>query len=373
MSEKEHEAVGSTAGALAENAGTIRVSGYAAPAAKASLGPFGFERRAPGPRDVLIDILFCGVCHSDIHQARDEWSGSIFPMVPGHEIAGTVAEVGGQVRKWKVGDTVGVGCFVDSCRRCEACRAGDEQYCEKGAILTYNGYEADGKTPTYGGYSTRITVDEDYVLRIPEGIPLQGAAPLLCAGITTYSPLRHFGVKPGDEVAVVGLGGLGHMGVKLAKAFGAQVAVLSHSPAKQEDAGRLGAEDFLFTREAGAFQKNAGRFAFILDTVSAKHDYNPYLELLRRDGTMVLVGVPEEPSPIPAATLISKRRRLAGSCIGGIRETQEMLDFCAGRGIASDVEVIPIQRVNEAYERAVRSDVRYRFVIDIESLRREGR
>ena len=371
MSEREHEAAGSTATALAEDSGRIKVLGFAAPAARAPLGPFTFERRAPGPRDVLIDILFCGVCHSDIHQARDEWGGSIFPMVPGHEIVGTVVEVGSEVRKWKAGDTVGVGCFVDSDRECEACKAGEEQYCEKGPTLTYNGYERDGKTPTYGGYSTAITVDENYVLRIPEGIPLEGAAPLLCAGITTYSPLRHFGVKAGDKVAVVGLGGLGHMGVKLAKAMGAKVTVLSHSPGKRDDALRLGADEFLATNDPAVFESNAGRFDFILDTVSAKHDYNAYLGLLRRDGTMVLVGAPDEPTPLDAFPLISGRRRLAGSAIGGIRETQEMLDFCAGHGIASDVEMIPIQKINEAWERTVRSDVRYRFVIDIESLRRE--
>ena len=370
MNERRQETSVSTATALAEHPGKLPVLGYAAPAAKAPVGPFRFERRAPGPNDVRIDILYCGVCHSDIHQARDEWGGSIFPMVPGHEIVGTVVEVGAEVRKWKAGDTVGVGCFVDSCRECEACKAGEEQYCEKDMTPTYNGYERDGKTPTYGGYSTGITVDQNYVLRIPEGIPLEGAAPLLCAGITTYSPLRHFGVKAGDKVAVVGLGGLGHMGVKLAKAMGANVTVLSHSPGKREAALRLGAGDFLPTRDAAVFDGNAGRFDFILDTVSAKHDYNAYLGLLRRDGTMVLVGVPDEPAPLDAASLILKRRRLAGSCIGGIRETQEMLDFCARHGIASDVEVIPIQKINEAWERTVRSDVRYRFVIDIESLRR---
>jgi uncharacterized zinc-type alcohol dehydrogenase-like protein len=373
MSEREHEAAGSTATALAEASGRIKVPGFAAPAARAPLGPFTFERRAPGPRDVLIDILFCGVCHSDIHQARDEWDAidSTFPMVPGHEIVGRVAEVGDQVRKWKAGDTVGVGCFVDSCRVCEACRAGEEQYCEKGASYTYNSFEQDGTTQTYGGYSTRITVDEAYVVRVPEGMPLEGAAPLLCAGITTYSPLRRFGVKAGDTVAVVGLGGLGHIGVKLAKALGAHVTVLSHSPGKREDALRLGADDFLPTRDADVFEQNAGRFDFILDTVAAKHDYDAYVKLLRRDGTMALVGAPDEPAPIDAMSLISKRRRLAGSSIGGIRETQEMLDFCAQHGIVADVEVIPIQRINEAYERTVRSDVRYRFVIDMESLRRE--
>jgi uncharacterized zinc-type alcohol dehydrogenase-like protein len=373
MSEKVIEAAGSGATAVAEEPSRIPVAAYAAPAAKAPLGPFSFERRAPGPHDVLIDIIFCGVCHSDIHQARDEWDAidSTFPMVPGHEIVGRVAEVGDQVRKWKAGDTVGVGCFVDSCRVCEACRAGEEQYCEKGASFTYNGFEQDGTTPTYGGYSTRITVDENYVVRIPEGLPLEGAAPLLCAGITTYSPLRHFGVKAGDNVAVVGLGGLGHMGVKLAKALGAHVTVLSHSPGKREDALRLGADDFIATKDPAVFEQNAGRFAFILDTVAAKHDYDAYVRLLRRDGTMVLVGAPDEPGSIDAMSLISKRRRLAGSAIGGIRETQEMLDFCAQHRIVADVEVIPIQDINDAWERTIRSDVRYRFVIDMESLRRE--
>jgi alcohol dehydrogenase (NADP+) len=346
----------------------LKTPAYAAAIAKAPLGPFSIERREPGPHDVLIDILYCGVCHSDIHQARGEWGGEIFPMVPGHEIVGKVVRVGSEVRRWKVGDTVGVGCFVDSCRECEACKAGDEQYCERGANFTYNGRERDGKTPTYGGYSTRITVDEAYVLRIPEGIPLDGAAPLLCAGITTYSPMVHFGAKAGDTLAVVGLGGLGHMGVKIAKALGAKVTVLSHSPGKREGALRLGADDFIGTRDATVFQKNAGRFDFILDTVSAQHDYNAYLQLLRRNGTMVLVGLPD-PTPLAAFPLILGRRRLAGSLIGGIRETQEMLDFCAAHGLASDVEVIPIQQINEAYERTVKSDVRYRFVIDIASLK----
>jgi uncharacterized zinc-type alcohol dehydrogenase-like protein len=346
----------------------LKTPAYAAASAKAPLAPFSIERREPGPHDVLIDILYCGVCHSDIHQARGEWGGEIFPMVPGHEIVGKVVKVGSEVRNWKAGETVGVGCFVDSCRECEACKAGDEQYCERGANFTYNGRERDGKTPTYGGYSTRISVDEAYVLRIPEGIPLDGAAPLLCAGITTYSPMVHFGVKAGDTLAVVGLGGLGHMGVKIAKALGAKVTVLSHSPGKREGALRLGADDFIATRDAAVFQKNAGRFDFILDTVSAQHDYNAYLQLLRRNGTMVLVGLPD-PTPLAAFMLVLGRRRLAGSLIGGIRETQEMLDFCAAHGLASDVEVIPIQQINEAYERTVKSDVRYRFVIDIASLK----
>lgn len=346
----------------------LETPAYAAGSAKAPLAPFTIERREPGPHDVLVDILYCGVCHSDIHQARDEWGGAIFPMVPGHEIVGTVAKTGAKVGKWRVGDTVGVGCFVDSCRECEACKAGEEQFCEQGMSQTYNSYERDGKTPTYGGYSTQITVDENYVLRIPDNIPLERAAPLLCAGITTYSPLRHFDVKPGDNVAIVGLGGLGHMGVKLAKAMGTKVTVLSHSPGKRHDALRLGADDFIATRGQEVFEKNARRFDFILDTLSAQHDYGLYLNLLRRDGTMALVGLPD-PTPLSAAPLIMQRRRLAGSLIGGIRESQEMLDFCAEYGVASDVEVISIQQINEAYERMLRSDVRYRFVIDMTSLK----
>jgi alcohol dehydrogenase (NADP+) len=346
----------------------IATRGYAATEPTSPLGPFTFERRDPGPHDVVIEILFCGVCHSDIHQARDEWGGSIFPMVPGHEIVGTVVSVGDDVSRWRTGETVGVGVFVDSCRRCEACLAGEEQYCEPGMTVTYNGRERDGETPTYGGYAERIVVDENYVLRIPEGIPLDRAAPLLCAGITTYSPIRHFGGGDVEEAAVLGLGGLGHMGVKFLASLGARVTVLSHSPGKRDDAMRLGADDFVVTSADGAFEKNAGRFGFILDTVSAAHDYSAYLRLLRRDGTMVLVGLPD-PSPLGPGALINKRRRLAGSVIGGIRETQEMLDLCAERGIASDVEVIPIQKINEAYERTLQSDVRYRFVIDLASLR----
>jgi uncharacterized zinc-type alcohol dehydrogenase-like protein len=291
-------------------------------------------------------------------------------MIPGHEIVGKVLQVGGEVSRWKAGETVGVGCFVDSCRECEACRAGLEQYCEQGMTATYNGYERDGETPTYGGYSTRITVDENYVLRIPHEIPLERAAPLLCAGITTYSPLRHFGVKAGAEVAVVGLGGLGHMGVKLASAMEAKVSVLSHSPGKREDALKLGADEFIATRDEQVFEQHAGRFDLIIDTVSAPHNLNAYLGLLRRDGVMVLVGLPEESPPLDPGPLIMKRRRLAGSLIGGIQETQEMLDFCAAHGVASDVEVIPIQQINEAYERMLKSDVRYRFVIDMASLKK---
>jgi uncharacterized zinc-type alcohol dehydrogenase-like protein len=352
----------------AESKAGLKTPAYAATSATSPIAPFTIHRREPGPHDVLIDILYCGICHSDIHQARDEWGGSIYPMVPGHEIVGKVVKTGSHVKKWKVGDIIGVGCFVDSDRTCEACKAGEEQYCEGGMTLTYNGYERDGKTPTYGGYSTRITVDENYVLRIPEGIPLERAAPLLCAGITTYSPLKHFGLKKGDKLGVVGLGGLGHMAVKLGHAMGAHVTVLSHSPGKRDDALKLGADDFLVTRDESVFKENAGRFDFIIDTVSAKHDYNAYLNLLHRDGIMVLVGVPE-PTLLSAPALIMKRRRLAGSLIGGIRETQEMLDFCAQHGVAADVEMIPIQKVNEAYERMLKNDVRYRFVIDLASLR----
>lgn len=345
----------------------IKTPAYAAPSKADPLGPLGIDRRQPGPHDVLIDIRFCGVCHSDVHQVRDEWGGSIYPMVPGHEIVGTVARTGDRVTLWKTGDVVGVGCFVDSCRQCAACKAGEEQYCENGMTPTYNGRERDGETPTFGGYSTRITVNEDYVVRIPDGIPLDGAAPLLCAGITTYSPLRHFGVKAGDKVAIVGLGGLGHMGVKLAKAMGAHVTVLSHSPAKRDDALRLGGDDFVATDDAEVFARHKNRFDFILDTVSAAHDYNSYLRMLRLDGTMVLVGIPD-PAPVAAGPLVSRRRRLAGSAIGGIRETQEMLDFCAEHGLQADVEVISIKQINEAYERMLRSDVRYRFVIDVATL-----
>jgi len=281
---------------------------------------------------------------------------------------GKVTRVGSEVKKWKAGDTVGVGCFVDSCRKCEPCRTGEEQYCDEAPTFTYNGFERDGKTLTQGGYSSQITVNEDYILRIPDGLPLAGAAPLLCAGITLYSPLKHFGAKPGDAVAIVGLGGLGHMGVKLAKAMGMKVTVLSHSPSKRDDAMRLGADEFLVTKDAEVFTKNAGRFDLIIDTVSAPHDFNDYLGLLKRDSTMVLVGIPD-PSPVRAFPLVGRRRSLAGSCIGGIRETQEMLDFCAKHNVVSDVEVIAIQKINEAYERTIKSDVRYRFVIDLATLR----
>jgi uncharacterized zinc-type alcohol dehydrogenase-like protein len=344
-------------------------SAFAAQNSKAPLAPFTVERRNPGPNDVLIDILYCGVCHTDIHQVRDEWGiGGIYPMVPGHEIVGRVSQVGSAVKRFKAGEAVGVGCFVDSCRQCSPCRQGEEQYCDTGSVGTYNGRERDG-SPTYGGYSTQITVDENYVLRVPESIPLDRAAPLLCAGITIYSPLRHYGLKAGDKLAVVGLGGLGHMGVKLGKAMGAEVTVLSTSPSKRDDALALGATHFATTSDQSTFQTLAGKFDFILDTVSAPHDYNGYLNLLKLDGTMILVGAPSAPTPLSAFPLILRRRKIGGSLIGGIRETQEMLDFCGKHNVASDIELIPIQKINEAYERMLKGDVRYRFVIDTASLK----
>lgn len=342
--------------------------GYATQGPSSKLEPFTFERREPGPHDVLIDIAYCGICHSDIHQARDEWGGALFPMVPGHEIVGHVTRVGPQVQRFKVGDPAGVGCFVDSCRTCESCRAGEEQYCEDHTAFTYNCTEMDKKTPTYGGYSSQIVVDERYTFKISPTLPLANVAPLLCAGITTYSPLRQFKVGPGRQVAVVGLGGLGHMGVKLAASMGAEVTVLSTSRSKERDARRLGAQHFVATNEAGALDALANRFHVVLDTVSASHDLNAYLNLLRLDGVLALVGVPPQPIPVQAFSLIMKRRILAGSLIGGIRQTQEMLDYCAAKNITADVEVIPIQQVEAAYERTLKSDVRYRFVIDMKTL-----
>lgn len=346
----------------------LPTSGYAAKSPTSPLEPFAFARRAVGPHDVLIRIRYCGICHSDVHQARDEWGGSIFPMVPGHEIVGTVVQVGSAVTRFASGDLAGVGCFVDSCRACVPCERGLEQYCEGHLVLTYNGTERDQRTPTHGGYSDQIVVDERYALHIPTGLPLDGAAPLLCAGITTYSPLRHWGVGKGQRLGVVGLGGLGHMAVKIGAALGAEVAVFSQSTRKQQDAARLGASDFVLTSDPSALSKLDRRFDVIIDTVSASHDLDAYLKTLKTDGTMILVGAPPQPIPVDAFSLLMRRRRLVGSLIGGIRETQEMLDFCAEHRTAADIEVIPIQAVNDAYERMLRGDVRYRFVIDLASL-----
>lgn len=346
----------------------LATRGYATKSPTSILEPYNFERRDPGPHDVLIEILYCGICHSDIHQARDEWGGSIFPMVPGHEIVGRVTRVGSAVQRFKAGELAGVGCFVDSCRVCDSCKEGLEQYCENHLVLTYNGTEKDMKTPTYGGYSSQIVVGEHYTLKISPKLPLAGAAPLLCAGITTYSPLRHFKVGPGQRVGVVGLGGLGHMAVKLAASMGAEVTVFSTSKTKEQDARRLGAHDFVVSIDPKNFEALANRFDFILDAVSAPHDLNAYVNLLRRDGVLALVGAPAKPFEVHGFSLLLKRRQLAGSIIGGIRETQEMLDYCAAKNITSDVEVIPIQQVNEAYDRTLKGDVRYRFVIDMKSL-----
>ncbi len=343
--------------------------GYAAHGPKTPLAPFKFERREPREHDVMIEILYCGVCHSDIHQVRDEWGSSIYPMVPGHEIVGQVTRVGSQVTKFKVGDLAGVGCLVDSCRSCSSCKDGLEQFCENGAVATYNSVEKDGKTPTYGGYSNNIVVDESFTLRISPKLELSRVAPLLCAGITTYSPLRHWNVTSGQKVGVVGLGGLGHMGVKFARSFGAHVVVFTTSPKKKGDALKLGAHEVVVSRRDEEMKAHLDSLDFILDTVSAPHDLNAYLALLKRDGTMVLVGLPEKAPELQASNLVLKRRRIAGSLIGGLPETQEMLDYCAEHGIASDVEVIPIQNINEAYERMIRNDVKYRFVINTASLR----
>ncbi|KUN08466.1 alcohol dehydrogenase [Streptomyces yokosukanensis] len=343
---------------------TTTVAAYAAPAAKAPLERTTIERRAVGEFDVLIDIEFAGICHSDIHQAREGWGTAIFPMVPGHEIAGVVSEVGPGVTKYSVGDRVGVGCMVDSCRACDNCTAGLQQYCTGGGPnWTYNSVGKDGQ-PTYGGYSQKIVVDENYVLRIPDGLPLDVAAPLLCAGITTYSPLKHWNAGPGKRVAVIGLGGLGHMGVKIAAALGAEVTVLSQSLRKKDDGLRLGATHYYATSDPKTFENLKGTFDIILNTVSAPLDFDAYLSLLRTDGAMVNVGIPEEPVRILLSSVFGHRRSLSSSGIGGIPETQEMLDFCAEHNLGAEIELIRADQVNEAYERVVNSDVRYRFVID---------
>jgi uncharacterized zinc-type alcohol dehydrogenase-like protein len=341
---------------------------YAAGSATSPLGPFEIERRAAGAHDVQIEIAYCGICHSDLHQVRDEWGGSKYPMVPGHEIMGRVTAVGPHVKGFKVGDLAGVGCMVDSCRTCPSCQRNLEQFCEKGAAFTYNGTEMDRKTLTYGGYSSSIVVDEAFTLKLSPKLDLAATAPLLCAGITTYSPLRHWKTKKGDKVGVVGLGGLGHMAVKIAAAMGAEVTMLSTSKAKEADARKLGAHHFGLTSEDATFKTLAGQFDLLIDTISAPHDYNKYLGLLRVEGAMVLLGVPPEPTPVAATSLIFGRRTLSGSLIGGIQETQEMLDFCAEHGIVSEIELIPVQQVNTAYERMLKNDVRYRFVLDMKTL-----
>lgn len=351
---------------------TFSAKAYAAHSATSPLGAFTIARRSPRAEDVQIEILYCGVCHSDLHMVRNEWQSvmpAVYPCVPGHEIVGRVVKAGSAVKKFKEGDMAAVGCMVDSCRVCASCRAGEEQYCEPGMTLTYNGDDKFLGGVTYGGYSESIVVDEAYVLRLSKQLDPAGAAPLLCAGITTYSPLRHWKAGKGKKVGIVGLGGLGHMGVKFAHAFGAHVVLFTTSPNKSADAIRLGADEVVISKNEAEMQKHAGSFDFILDAVSAEHDLNAYLQLLKLDGAMTLVGAPEKPAPISAFNLLMKRRSLAGSSIGGIRETQEMLDFCAEHGITSDIEMIPIQKINEAYERLLKSDVKYRFVIDMASLK----
>ncbi len=347
---------------------SMRIPAYAARAAKALLEPLKIERRKPGPHDVEIEILYCGICHSDVHKVNDDWGGTHFPVVPGHEIVGRVASRGAGATRFREGELVGVGCLVDSCRVCPECLAGHEMFCEKGVTFTFDSFDQNTKTWTYGGYSTDIVVDERYVLRVPKGLDPARAAPLMCAGITTYSPLHQFGCKAGDQVAVVGLGGLGHMAVKLAASMGGEVTVLSTSRDKEKDALRLGAKQFVAAKEPGALDALQGMFSLIMDTVSAPHDLNKQLTLLRNFGTMVLVGLPPSATQLDAFTLVHGNRRIAGSNIGGIPETQEMLDYCGKKGIVADVEVINANQINDAYKRMERGDVRYRFIIDAASL-----
>ena len=347
----------------------IHAKAYATHGPTNPLGPFQVKRRSPGPEDVQIDVLFCGVCHSDLHTARDEWKNTIYPCVPGHEIVGRVVAVGSKANKFKEGDIAAVGCMVDSCGRCESCLNGLEQYCEEGFVATYNG-RGPGSENTFGGYSETIVVKESFVLKVAHTENLAAVAPLVCAGITTYSPLRHWSIGPGKKVGVVGLGGLGHMAIKLAHAMGAHVVLFTTSPGKAEDARRLGADEVVVSKNQNEMAAHKNSFHFMLDTVSAPHRLDDYLNLLKRDGTLVLVGAPSEPHPSPDVfSLVFKRRQIAGSLIGGIQETQEMLDFCAKHGIVSDIELIPIQAINEAYERMLKSDVKYRFVIDMKSLK----
>jgi uncharacterized zinc-type alcohol dehydrogenase-like protein len=349
---------------------TINVKGYAAPSATTPIVPFQFKRRNPRKNDVVIEILYCGVCHSDVHQARNDWGNSIYPMVPGHEIVGRVTNVGSDVTKFKAGDTVGVGCMVDSCQHCSPCEEGLEQYCENGHTLTYNSYDRHDKLPTFGGYSENILVSEKFVLRIPNSLDLKAVGPLLCAGITTWSPLRHWKVNKGSNVAVIGLGGLGHMALKLAKALGAHVTLFTRSPGKESDARRLGANEIILSSNETEMASVIGKFDLIIDTVPVIHDLNPYLPTLSLNGTLVLVGYLGELEPaVNSMTLILGRKSVAGSVIGGIAETQEMLDFCGQHLITADVEMIKIQDINEAYERMLKSDVKYRFVIDMATLK----
>jgi len=367
MAETAHQTTTDT-----EKPATFTARAYAAHSATSGMSRFTLQRRSPGPLDVQLEILFCGVCHSDLHQVRNEWQDvmpTIYPCVPGHEIVGRVVAVGSAVRKFKEGDIAAVGCLVDSCRVCGPCRAGEEQYCEPGFTLTYNFEDKILGGVTYGGYSDSIVVDQAFVLRVPDGLDAAGAAPLLCAGITTYSPLRHWKVARGQKVGIVGLGGLGHMGVKFAHAFGAHTVLFTTSPSKRADALRLGADEVVISKDEAEMLKHAGSFDFIIDAVSAEHDLNAYLQLLKLDGTLTLVGAPSKPAPIAAFNLLFKRRRLAGTAIGGLRETQEMLDFCAEHGIVSDIELIPIQEIDQAYERLLKGEVKYRFVIDMASLK----
>jgi uncharacterized zinc-type alcohol dehydrogenase-like protein len=348
---------------------TISTKAYGTEAAEAPLEQLGIDRRKPTAHDVEIDILFCGVCHSDLHTARNEWPGTIYPCVPGHEIVGKIVSVGGHVSRFKVGDVVGVGCMVDSCRECQYCQEGLEQFCEPGMIGTYNAPDKHLNTHTFGGYSERIVVDENFVLSIPENLDLAATAPLLCAGITTYSPLKHWNVGPGKKVGIVGIGGLGHMGIKIAKAMGAEVVAFTTSEKKFAEAKRLGADEVVLSKDEAQMAAYRGKLHFILDAVSAEHDINAYLSLLRVDGSLALVGAPEHPLPVAAFSLIMGRKSFSGSMIGGIAETQEMLDFCGKHNITADVEMIDITEINEAYDRLVKGDVRYRFVIDMASLK----
>jgi len=362
------EAIKATAEGV-KTVSTKQVKAFGTDAATAPLQELNIRRRKAKPHDVEIEILYCGVCHSDLHTVRNEWHGTVYPCVPGHEIVGRVVSVGGHVNKFKVGDLAAVGCMVDSCRECDYCKDGLEQYCENGNTGTYNSPDIHLGTHTYGGYSESIVVDESFVLRVPENLDPAATAPLLCAGITTYSPLKHWNVGPGKKVGIVGIGGLGHMGVKLAKAMGAEVVVFTTSPSKFEDAQRLGADDVVLSKDPEQMQRYAGKLHFVLDAVSAQHDINAYLALLRVDGSLALVGAPENPLPVAAFSLIPSRRSFAGSMIGGIAETQEMLDFCSKHNIVSDIEMINIQQVNDAYERLLKGDVKYRFVIDMASLK----